>query len=358
MNFKLWLYREESEFADGIATTSPIIRQNKSIVPSISKGEVLLGEILKRLFGSHDVQYQFDKCVNKKCLRFDASFLVEENNRRYVVEFHGAQHYKFTKHWHREITHFKGSVLRDKIKYDFCKENNIPLLVIPYWEINNMENIIKEFIKSEGFQENYANPLVPEKVRDQREKVFNDESIPINPDLSVELDKLRKNQNFKKVEELAEFYKKWKRYPFAKLKEEEKLHNWIKAKRQTYAGRGKLNKYEGEEQYGISLGLPNDWLKLQITTEKLQEKNNQKIEELANYYKVNGNYPPNKTLLNRWLSARKQAYSGHPLAARKYEGEEEYGISLGLPNDWLRTKNSRNQINQPNIVQNDPEISV
>ena len=34
------------------------------------------------------------------------------------------------------------------------------------------------------------------------------------------------------------------------------------------------------------------------------------------------------------------------------------GISLGLPNDWLKLKKRMKQINQSNIVQNDPEISV
>jgi hypothetical protein len=31
---------------------------------------------------------------------------------------------------------------RDAIKSNWCKENNIPLIIIPYWEYNNIEEIL------------------------------------------------------------------------------------------------------------------------------------------------------------------------------------------------------------------------
>ena len=101
MNFKLWLFQEEQSAIEDGTSTIPEINVKKRIAPKTSRGEEKLGEILKKLFGEHDVQYKFDGCVNKQCLRFDASFLVKENNRRYVVEFHGQQHYSFKKLFHR-----------------------------------------------------------------------------------------------------------------------------------------------------------------------------------------------------------------------------------------------------------------
>lgn len=33
---------------------------------------------------------------------------------------------------------------RDKIKKKYCKENNVELLVIPYWEFHNIEKILEQ----------------------------------------------------------------------------------------------------------------------------------------------------------------------------------------------------------------------
>lgn len=35
-------------------------------------------------------------------------------------------------------------VIHDKKKDDYCKQNNIPLLRIPYWEFDNIENILSK----------------------------------------------------------------------------------------------------------------------------------------------------------------------------------------------------------------------
>lgn len=41
---------------------------------------------------------------------------------------------------------FEQLKIRDNIKNTYCKENNIKLLRIPYWEIDNIEQVLdKEF---------------------------------------------------------------------------------------------------------------------------------------------------------------------------------------------------------------------
>lgn len=35
---------------------------------------------------------------------------------------------------------------RDNIKTQYCLDNNIKLVRIPYWEFNNIENILKQAI--------------------------------------------------------------------------------------------------------------------------------------------------------------------------------------------------------------------
>ena len=48
----------------------------------------------------------------------------------------------------------KNLQLRDQIKRDWTKNNNVPLLEIPYWDFNNIESILENFIK-----ENYEQLL-------------------------------------------------------------------------------------------------------------------------------------------------------------------------------------------------------
>ena len=41
-----------------------------------------------------------------------------------------------------------GEEKRDGIKNNYCKNNNIPLLRIPYWEFNNIEKILENTLAS------------------------------------------------------------------------------------------------------------------------------------------------------------------------------------------------------------------
>jgi transcription elongation factor Elf1 len=62
-----------------------------------------------------------------------------------AFEYNGEQHYHYVKEFHKNNKN--GAIeqkQRDKIKVKLCKQNNIKLIVIPYW-INNLD----EFILSE-----------------------------------------------------------------------------------------------------------------------------------------------------------------------------------------------------------------
>lgn len=61
-----------------------------------------------------------------------------------MIEYDGEQHY-----WavFGEKS-FQNTLKHDEIKNNYCKENNIPLLRIPYWEKDNIEVIIDNFINN------------------------------------------------------------------------------------------------------------------------------------------------------------------------------------------------------------------
>jgi hypothetical protein len=76
-------------------------------------------------------------------LQFD-SFIPDYN---LCIEYQGEHHYfpvDFAgngKEWAEE--QFKENQIKDQIKRDYCNKNNIKLLEIPYWEFDNIENILE-----------------------------------------------------------------------------------------------------------------------------------------------------------------------------------------------------------------------
>ena len=114
--------------------------------PRISYGE---SEIIKYL-SAHDIKYIFqyaiDECRYKKPLPFDFGIIDEDMKLLGLVEFQGEQHYHPIEYFGGEKK-FHTQVKRDKIKKDYCENKNIPLLIIPYWEYENINVLLDEFMK-------------------------------------------------------------------------------------------------------------------------------------------------------------------------------------------------------------------
>ena len=94
-----------------------------------SKGEKDVRQWLQQ----HKLNFQFQKmfadCKNKKSLPFD--FYIHEINT--CIEFQGRQHYESVDLFGGEEKFYEIQ-RHDKIKSDYCKNNNINLICIPYWE--------------------------------------------------------------------------------------------------------------------------------------------------------------------------------------------------------------------------------
>lgn len=100
-----------------------------------SYGEYKIEELLQKNNIDFITEKSFDTCVNPKTntkLRFD--FYI---NNEYLIEFDGIEHYektggRFDSKYLAEIQY------RDNIKNQWCKENNIPLIRIPYTKLNSL----------------------------------------------------------------------------------------------------------------------------------------------------------------------------------------------------------------------------
>jgi very-short-patch-repair endonuclease len=104
------------------------------------------GEIKIRLFlENNNIEYTYQKrykdCKHKRTLPFD--FYI--SNINLCIEYDGPIHYKRDQ---REKDDFglECRKMRDKIKDDYCRKNNINLLRIPYWDYKNIEKILDDIM--------------------------------------------------------------------------------------------------------------------------------------------------------------------------------------------------------------------
>lgn len=106
----------------------------------MSVGEYHIDKILTENNIPYQREIKFEDLKDKDYLRFD--FGIFQNNKLVLlIEYDGRQHFDSTSRWHNESI-----VLHDKMKDDYCKQNNIPLLRIPY--TMSREDISINFILS------------------------------------------------------------------------------------------------------------------------------------------------------------------------------------------------------------------
>ena len=105
---------------------------------NFSIGELKIERYLKENNIKFENQKRFKDCRDKLPLPFD--FYILELNM--CIEFDGRQHFSFDDTWGGE-KEFILRQLHDKLKTEYCLNNNIKLFRIKYYELNNIKNIIK-----------------------------------------------------------------------------------------------------------------------------------------------------------------------------------------------------------------------
>ena len=110
-----------------------------------SKGEKRVAKYLDNKNIEYERQYKFDNCKSKKELPFD--FYIPSLN--ITIEYDGEYHYMIINRgksdtYERAFNRFVGTKVRDTIKTIYCKENNIKLIRIPYWDFDKIEKILEK----------------------------------------------------------------------------------------------------------------------------------------------------------------------------------------------------------------------
>lgn len=89
-------------------------------------------------------EYNFSDLRGEKggVLKFDFA-VFDENGIKFLIEYQGKQHYESSDFFGGEEK-FRLQQKYDNMKKEYCKRNNIQLLIISYWE-KDIEKIIEEF---------------------------------------------------------------------------------------------------------------------------------------------------------------------------------------------------------------------
>ena len=101
-----------------------------------SKGEMVIQKLLQENNIAFEKEKIFTSCKftdTKNYARFD--FFI---NQEYIIEFDGIQHFTYTNQDWNTQEHYQKLQEHDNFKNQWCQENNIPLIRIPYWKLNSL----------------------------------------------------------------------------------------------------------------------------------------------------------------------------------------------------------------------------
>lgn len=118
------------------------VRGHGCPICKLSKGEFAIMDYLISNDISYIRQYTDTDCKDTRVLRFD--FHIPEHNT--MIEFDGIQHFKPIERWGGDVA-FEKIQIRDRIKDSHCIDNNIEMIRIPYFEINNVSLILDKHFK-------------------------------------------------------------------------------------------------------------------------------------------------------------------------------------------------------------------
>ena len=124
----------------------------------MSSLELHILKILKQNGISFEREKTFSD-LRKNKYRYD--FYLPKQN--VLIEINGAQHYENIKFFYKNRTEFRKAQERDRRKISYALGHNIPLYIIPYWEIPEIKNLNQIFQKKFFATSKYHNDTVAQK---------------------------------------------------------------------------------------------------------------------------------------------------------------------------------------------------
>lgn len=100
-----------------------------------SRGEIKICEVLEKAELNFKEEYSFPDLISirGKCLRFDFAVFDDSGELDFLIEYQGIQHYE-PKSKFGGYSGLKLQQFYDMEKREYCKKNNLKLIIIPYWD--------------------------------------------------------------------------------------------------------------------------------------------------------------------------------------------------------------------------------
>lgn len=120
-----------------------------------SKGEMKINQWLMSRNLNFIPQFSHDDIYLSSGRRpfFDFAMFDQNKNLLCIIEYQGPQHYDYSGYGWDNEDNFKQTVRRDEERRQECKKLNIPLYEIPYWEFDNIENILEDILQNTTVQD-------------------------------------------------------------------------------------------------------------------------------------------------------------------------------------------------------------
>lgn len=121
------------------------VLSKKSTGRKSSVGEFEILKFLKNTKSVFKKEVSFRNCRGTNKLLFDFAVFSSESQEKpeFLIEYDGIQHFEPVDYFGGQ-ERFEKQQLHDRIKDDYCKQNGIELIRIPYWEQDNIEEILSE----------------------------------------------------------------------------------------------------------------------------------------------------------------------------------------------------------------------
>ena len=132
-----------------IITTGKLLRDGHKLSCGCmkkSKGEIAIEQLLEDNLFLYSEQYTVYieqteyEVTQRHPYYFDFAIFKDNKELDYLIEFDGQQHFEYKENkdcWNNE-ENFEKTQVRDNLKTQWCKDNNIPLIRIPYWHLKNL----------------------------------------------------------------------------------------------------------------------------------------------------------------------------------------------------------------------------
>ena len=116
-----------------------------------SFGENYINKWLQNHHINFRPQYSHDDIIYPSGRRpfFDFAIFDSDNNLLCLIEYNGEQHYNPGYGWNDEENH-SIIVMRDEEKRKQCKQLGIKLYEIPYWDYENLGQILQQIVEEEA----------------------------------------------------------------------------------------------------------------------------------------------------------------------------------------------------------------